>query len=142
MSSAAPPSGAASEVLPVIEEQLEVGRRRVETGAVRVRKMVHEQTVDVPGQSITERVRTERVAIGRVVQQRPEVRQEGDTVVVPVVEERVVVHTELVLVEELRITTHREVRDQAQAVTLHREEAVVERIDPQTQRWEPADPKT
>jgi uncharacterized protein (TIGR02271 family) len=141
MSSAAPPSDAASEVLPVIEEQLEVGRRRVETGAVRVRKLVHEQTVDVPGQSITERVRTERVAIGRVVQQRPEVRQEGDTVVVPVVEERVVVHTELVLVEEIRITTHREVRDQAQAVTLHREEAVVERIDPQTQRWEAADPK-
>lgn len=141
MSSSPSPSRQPGDVLPVIEEQLDVGRRRVETGAVRVRKLVHEQEVEVPGQRVTERARTERVPIGRVVHERPEVRQEGDTTVVPVVEERVVVHTELVLVEEIRITTEREVRDQPQAVTLRSEEALVERIDPRTRRWEPAEPK-
>lgn len=124
-------------VLPVIQEELEIGRRRVQTGAVRVRKVVHEEDVDIPGQLLTERVTTERVPVGRVVQLRPLVREEGDTVVIPVVQERLVVRTELVLVEEVRITTHREVRDAAQVVGVRREEAVVERLDPVSGRWEP-----
>jgi uncharacterized protein (TIGR02271 family) len=127
----------ADEVVPVIQEELEVGRQQVQTGAVRVRKVGHDEQVEVPAEVVAERVTTERVPINRVVQLRPQIRHEGDTVVVPVVQERVVVHTELVLVEEVRITTHREVRDGTQVVSVRREEAIVERQDPATGRWKP-----
>jgi uncharacterized protein (TIGR02271 family) len=123
-------------VLPVIQEELAVGRRQVQTGAVRVRKVSSEERVEVPGEVVGERVTTERVPIGRVTKLRPMVRYEGDTVIVPIVEERPVVRTEYVLVEEVRITTHREVRDGTQAVTLRHEEAIVERLDPATGRWQ------
>lgn len=126
-------------VLPVIQEELEIGRRRVQTGAVRVRKIVRDEQVEVPGELLAERVTTERVPVGRVVQLRPLVREEGDTVIVPVVEERLVVRTELVLVEELRITRHRDVRDGGQVVPVRHEQAVVERLDPETGRWEPGE---
>jgi uncharacterized protein (TIGR02271 family) len=124
-------------VLPVIQEEVGVGQQQVQTGAVRVRKASRDEQVEVPAEVVAERVTTERVPINRVVQLRPEIRHEGDTVVVPVVEERLVVHTELVLVEEVRITTHREVRDGTQVVSLRREQAIVERQDPATGRWKP-----
>lgn len=138
--SAAPAAAEAAGVLRVVEEELEVGRRRFQTGAVRVRKLVHDETVEVPGERVTERVITQRVPIGRVVQQPPAVRHEGDTIVVPILEERIVLHTELVLVEELRITRRREVQAHTEAVTLRRESAVVERLDPATGQWDDVDP--
>ena len=124
-------------VLPVMEEELDVSRRLVETGAVRVRKLVHEDVVDLNGQHVHDYIETERVPIGRVVQGPQEVRLEGDTMIVPILEERVVVHKELVLVEEVHLTRRREIRQLPEEVTLRRESAVVERLDPQTHEWHP-----
>jgi stress response protein YsnF len=127
-------------VLPVVEERLNVTRRKVDTGAVRVRKLVHEEAVELNRHHVTETVDTARVPIGRVVPAPVAIRQEGDTTVVPVMEERMVVHKELVLVEELRITRRREVRQVPELVTLRRESVVVERLDPATGEWHPAGP--
>jgi uncharacterized protein (TIGR02271 family) len=126
----------AGSSIPVTEEQLEIGKRTVETGrAVRVRKHVDEQQVraDVPVAS--EAVDVERVPIGRVVAEPPQVRQEGDVTVVPVIEERLVTRKELVLVEEIRLTRRREVVQAQEDFTLRRERVEVERFDPDTGRW-------
>ncbi len=124
-----------TQVLPVIEEQLEIGRRVVETGAVRVRKRVHETTEHVHEPLISEHIDAERVPIGRVLHEPVGIRHEGDVTIIPVVEERLVTRKELVLVEEIRLTRRREVRDATEAVTLRRESVVVERLDPATQQW-------
>ena len=58
------------------------------------------------------------------------VRHEGDTTVVTLVEEVVVVEKRLRATEEIRITKRRSVRHEPQQVTLRREEAVVERLQP------------
>lgn len=122
----------------VVEEVLDVRKRFVETGAaVRLRKLVHEETVTVDEPLVTETVEVERIAIDRPVDAAVAVRQEGDVMIVPVVEERLVVRKELVLVEELRITRRRTVRHEPQEVTLRREEVVAERLDPATGRWSP-----
>ena len=123
------------KVLPVIEERLEVGRRTVETGAVRVRKRVDEVKEQVREPLVSEYVDAERVPIGRVLQEPVGIRHEGDVTIVPVVEERLVTRKELVLVEEIRLTRRREVRETDQEVTLRRESVVVERLDPATQQW-------
>ena len=127
-------------VLPVMEETLHVSRRVVETGrAVRVRKLVNEVSVNVDEPLTSEFVDTERVAIGRILRAPVGIRHEGDVMIVPIIEERLVVHKELVLVEEIRITRRREIRKAPQQVTVRREVAVVERFDPDTQQWNAAE---
>ena len=124
-----------AEVIPVIEEQLKVSRRTVETGAVRVRKRVEEVSGQLDEPLIFEHVDTKRVPIGRVIEEPVSTRQEGDVTIIPVVEERLVLRKELVLVEEIHLTRRREERPANQPVTLRRERASVERLNPETQEW-------
>lgn len=122
-------------VLPVIEEQLDVRKVTVETGAVRVRKIVLEEsrTIDMP--LTQEEVSITRVPVNRIVEDKFHSRQEGDTLVIPVFKEVITRH--LVLLEEVRITTRRHVEQGAQEVSVKREEAVVERYDAESGTWKP-----
>jgi uncharacterized protein (TIGR02271 family) len=116
-------------VVPVVAEEAEVGKRRVETGRVRVRKTVRtaEKVVDEP--VVREEVEVERVPINRVIEEAVGPRQEGDTLIVPLLEEVLVVEKRLVLKEEVRITRRRTEHRASQSVTLRAEEATVERVD-------------
>ncbi len=119
-------------VISLAREVLSVGKRTVEKSRVQLRKYVTErsETVDVP--LTQERVAVERVKIGQPVDEAVPVRYEGDTAVVPVFEEVLVVSKQLMLVEEVRITTQRTERREPQQVTLRREEVSVERSDDET----------
>lgn len=116
-------------VIPVVEEQLEVSRERVETGRVRISKSVESREVVVDDPLKRETVRVEHVPINQVVTgDIPQVREEGDVTVIPILEERIVTRTELVLVEEVRIhRDHSEYHD-PQRVTLRKEVVAVERF--------------
>jgi uncharacterized protein (TIGR02271 family) len=116
-------------VIPVVEELLEVSRERVETGRVRISKSVEAREVVVDDPLKRESVRVEHVPINQVVTGAvPQVREEGDVTVIPILEERVVTRTELVLVEEVRIhRDHSEYHD-PQRVTLRKEVVAVERF--------------
>ena len=131
---------AEATTVPVIEEQLQVSRREVETGrALRLRKQVHEEPVEVRQNLERDVIETRRVPIGRVVEGPVGIRHEGDVTIVPVLEERLVTHTELVLVEEIHIRRRTEVREERGQVNLRRERVVIERLDPDTQQWLPED---
>lgn len=127
-------AGAAQLVVPVIREELEVGRRTVETGRVRIHKLVreHEETVDEP--LLRDEVRVERVAVNRFVDAPPTPRVEGEVTVLPLVEEVLVVQRRLLLREELHITKRQIETRNPQTVTLKSEEVRVERIDARTGR--------
>jgi uncharacterized protein (TIGR02271 family) len=111
-----------------LEEDLSIGRERVETGRVRVRVVTREygKMIDVP--LTREHVEVERIAIGREVEAIPPRRQEGDTMIVPVVEEEVVVRRKLVLKEEIHIRLVRSVEQHRENVTLRRQEAIIDRL--------------
>jgi uncharacterized protein (TIGR02271 family) len=116
-------------VLPVIEEALEVHTSPVETGRVRVRKIVHEREEVVDPPLLHEEVVVERVPINRVVDGPISMRSEEDTLVISLLEEVLVVEKRLLLKEEVRITKRRVETHMPQRVTLRREEAVVERVN-------------
>jgi uncharacterized protein (TIGR02271 family) len=122
-------------VLPVLEEQVDIRKVVVETGAVRVRKIVHEETRTVDMPLTHEEVSITRVPVNKVVEDKFHSRQEGDTLVIPVFKEVITRH--LVLLEEVRITTRRSAENNVQEVTLKREEAVVERYDAESGTWKP-----
>jgi uncharacterized protein (TIGR02271 family) len=115
--------------VPVIEEALAVHTSPVETGRVRIRKMVHEREEIVDPPLMRDEVIIERVPINRVVEAPLSARAEEDTLIIPVLEEVLVVEKRLLLKEEVRITTRRVETHLPQRVTLRREEAAVERID-------------
>ncbi len=120
----------AGMVVPIVEESLVVSKRTVETGKVVLRKTVQEfeQAVD---ESLTARTyAVERVALNQRVAAMPEMRREGATTIYPVVEERLVLAKELVLVEEVHVTEQTTERRDAQGVTLRREQLDVERVPP------------
>jgi uncharacterized protein (TIGR02271 family) len=122
--------GRGDVVVPVISEQLEVGSRRVETGAVRISKTVREEEQVIDQPLLREQVEVDRVPINKFVDSAPQVRQEEDTLIVPLVEEVIVVEKRLMLKEELRIRRHREQVQEPQTVKLRKEEAKIERISP------------
>ena len=109
-------------------EEVSFDRETVETGRVRVRVVTreHDETVEIP--LTRETVEVERVAIGREIDAMPAPRQEGDTLVMPVVEEVVVTLRKLVLKEELRLRRVRTTEQHRETVTLRRQEAIVERL--------------
>ena len=113
--------------LPVVQEELAVEKRVVDTGVVRVRTTTseHEETVRMPVER--EDVVVERVAIGRPVDAPLDVRQEGDVMIVPVHEEVIVVQRQLMLKEELHIRRRLSTAEATQPVVLRRQDVSVER---------------
>lgn len=116
-------------------ENLTIEKRFVETGAIRVRKLVHEDLVVVNTPLTSETSRIDRIKMDKVVTGPVSIRYEGDVTIIPILEERSVTYTELVLVEEIRITRRRTEEPSSQEVTLRREEVVIERLDLPSGAW-------
>src|SRR4051812_7747480 len=89
--------------VPVIEEELVTGRREVKTGSVRVRKRVQRIRKSIEMPVVRDAVKVERVAVNRVVKEIPPIREEQGMLVIPVVEEEIVVRRRLVLREEIHV---------------------------------------
>jgi uncharacterized protein (TIGR02271 family) len=114
-------------VVPVIGEQLMLGKRIVDAGrGVRVTKRVHEKHVPVHEQLWCDEVAVARVAVDQLVDTLPQSRYEGDTLIVPVVEEVVVTEKRYRIKEELRITTTRRQHEYRDTVPLRVEDVQVE----------------
>jgi len=115
--------------IPVIREEAVVQTRPVEGGGVRVHKTVNEREEVINQPTYQEDVDVERVTVGRVVEIVPQVREEGDTLIIPVLEEMLVVEKRLVLKEEVRITRRRSQQTEEARVVLREEQVRIERID-------------
>jgi uncharacterized protein (TIGR02271 family) len=117
----------AEEILPLVDEQLSVGKRTVATGRVRIKTVVDERQQWVRESLEREEISIERVAIDRMVDAAPEVRQDGDVLIIPLVEEVLVVERRLLLKEEIHVRKQRHVEQVEEPVTLKSTRAVVER---------------
>lgn len=112
--------------IPVIEEQLQVEKKVVETGGIRVNKQVHTDDVVVEMPLMHEKYKVERVPVNAYVDELPPaMRQEGDTTIIPVLREVLVKRT--VLVEEIHITKQKIKKQHAEQGVLRTEEVSVNR---------------
>jgi uncharacterized protein (TIGR02271 family) len=115
------------ELIPLAEERLRVEKREVERGRVVVRKRVETREALAEAVLQREELGVERVPLGVPVDAPPPVREEGDVLIVPVVEEQLVVRTRLILKEELRVTRRRREETFREPVRLRAEVAEVVR---------------
>ena len=109
----------------VAREELEVSKREVETGVVRVRKVVHEQEKVVHERLRRQEADIQRVPVNRLLAEPVEPRYEGDTLVVPILEEVLV--KQWMLKEEVRIRRSVVEMPHEERALLKSEEAIVER---------------
>ena len=114
-------------VIPLIAEQLEVGKQTVTTGKVRLHRDVETFTDTVSLALTRTGWEVERTPIGQFVGEKPEVRQEGDVMIFPLVEERLVAKREYFLLEEVRVRQVATTADRTATVELKRDVLTVER---------------
>lgn len=116
-------------VIPVIEEEVDAHTRAIKTGSVRVDKHVEKRVRRIEAPLIQQEVEIRRVAVNRVVDEIPKPRKHGDTLIVPIVEEELVITKRLVLKEEIHLITRRTKDRVVKEVELNRERAEVHRLD-------------
>jgi uncharacterized protein (TIGR02271 family) len=120
--------------IPVVAETLHVDRHTVETGRARITKHVHEREEVIDEPLLREEVAVEHVPINRPWEgPPPPVRYEGEKMIIPLMEEVLVVEKRLMLKEELHVWRVQKTVHAPQHVTLRSEEVTVERIDPDAQ---------
>jgi uncharacterized protein (TIGR02271 family) len=115
-------------VIPLLAEEVAVSKQVVETGRVQVARLTHEREQLIDELLAHETVEIDRTQIGRQIDAMPAVREEGDTIVIPLVEEVLVVERRLFLKEEVRIRRVRTTERHQESVTLRHQEAVVARL--------------
>src|SRR5687768_2289863 len=113
--------------IPLVEERLEVGKRQVESGRIKVRVAVDSREEIVPAELSHDEVEIRRVSRNMPVSELPAVRLEGDTTIIPVVEEQLVDEKRLVLVEEIHVVRRTRTTVEEIPVMLRSERAEVER---------------
>ena len=113
--------------LQLFAEELAVVKEKLETGRVRVSTRTHEREAVVDEDLARERVEIETIPMNLRIDAVPDVRQEGDTTIIPVVEERLVLERRLMLKEEVHIRRLRSTERHQEKVKLRYQEAVVTR---------------
>lgn len=119
---------AESLVIPVLEEELHLAKRIVEKSKIRVHTTVHEREELVDEPLTEDRVEIERVPINRLLKKPIGARVEGDTTIIPVLKEVLVVEKQLMLVEEVRLTRKQVEVHRPQPIILRSEEVHIERV--------------
>jgi uncharacterized protein (TIGR02271 family) len=121
--------GRGGETLPVVEEELRVGKRAVERGGVRIVRRLREQPVEETVNLREERVSVERRPVDRPVEEADLAAFREGTIEVTEMGEEVVVDKRARVVEE--VVVNKEVTEHAETVrdTVRRSDVEVEKVD-------------
>ena len=128
----AQPNGQEPLKVPVVREEVQVDKRVVDTGrGVRIHKTVAEHPCHIDERLTRDELEISHVPVDRIVplDAAPATRYEGDTLVVPILEEVLVVERRVRIKEEVRITRIRREEHHAETVMLKSEQVSVERFD-------------
>jgi uncharacterized protein (TIGR02271 family) len=121
-------------VVPVLAEELVVDTKAVPVGGIRVHRRVleHEEEIELP--LMREHLDIRRVILNQDVEGPLPVRQDGDTIIVPIVEEVLIVEKRFRLKEEVHMTRRAFEEMHRERVVVRRQEAEIERIEPDGRR--------
>ena len=114
-------------VIPLVAEQMLVGKQTVNTGTVKLHRDVETFTDTVSLPLTRTAWEVERTPFGQVMAEKPEVRQEGDVMIFPLVEERLVAKREYFLIEEVRVRQVATTTERTATLELKRDVLTVER---------------
>jgi len=125
--------------IPIVEERATIEKKVVPTGAVRITSKVAERLEMLRDELIAQTVAVERVVVDREVDTPPGIRSEGDVLIIPVVEQRLVVEKRWVVTEELHVRRREHVEVVEIPVELRSTQVSVERVEAAPQPGDAAD---
>lgn len=131
------PAGTGAVTIPVHREEARISTRRVDAGrGVRIHKHVTERPQQVDEILHADVLDVRHVPVDRIVapDEAPATRQEGDTLIIPVLEEVLVLERRVRIKEEIHITRTQREQRHAETVLLKTEEVCVERFDDASDR--------
>jgi uncharacterized protein (TIGR02271 family) len=95
---------------------------------VKISKSVKEESEIINLPTVNEEVKIERFSRNQIIDKLPEaVRYEGNTMIIPVLQEITVIEKKILLVEEIHITKTSVSSTETKEVTLLKEEVKIER---------------
>jgi len=112
--------------IPILQEELKIGKRTKETGVLLVQKKIHEKEEIIDEPLLKEEVEVKRVPVNRYVEHPAPVREEDGVIIVPLMEEILVIEKRLLLKEEVHIVKNQRTVRKPQKTTVRSEEAVIE----------------
>ena len=132
----------AQQTIPLVAEHMEVGKETVVTGTVRIHRGTETFTDSVAIDLTRVGWEIERLPVGRIVPERPEIRTEGEVTVYPLVEERMVARREYLLLEEVRVRRVATTSTRSASLELKRDVLTIEReaVEPETSAANPGEP--
>jgi len=113
--------------LHVLQEKINIDKKSIVSGKVIIRKKVSEEEEVVAVPITHEEVEIKKIAINNYVEEAPQIRYEGDTTIIPVIKEVLVVEKKLLLVEEVHVTKRIVQKTKEHTIPLRKEEIEVER---------------
>jgi uncharacterized protein (TIGR02271 family) len=116
--------------IPVVEEQVKIDKKVVETGKVHISKVVYEDVDQYTIPFIEENVTVERIPKNEIVDVLPPaIRYEDDVMIISVFKEVAVVEKRIMFVEEIKVTKTKTEKTETHEITLKKEEVNVNRSE-------------
>lgn len=116
--------------IPVLEEQLKVSKKVIETARVTLSKTVNEsiESFEIPLKE--EEIVVKRVPKNELIETMPAAsRHEGDVMIIPILKEVAVIEKRIMLVEEIHVSKKQTEKTETQEVALRKEEVKVTRTE-------------
>lgn len=124
------PEDSGENRIPIVEERARIQKQMVPTGRVRITSQVEERLEMLRDELIAQTVSVERVTMDREVETPPGIRTEGDVLIIPVIEQRLVVEKRWVVTEELHVRRREHMEAVEIPVELRSTRVSVERAEP------------
>lgn len=116
--------------IPILEEEIKVTKKVVDTGVVNISKTIGESTeyLDIPLSN--EEIVVNRIPKNEIIDIMPAAsRYEGDIMIIPVLKEVAVIEKRIMLVEEIHVTKIKTEKTETHEVTVRKEEVNITRKD-------------
>jgi len=113
--------------LNILQEEANIDKKIVESGKVYIHKKVQETDEEISVPVSHESVTIKKVTVNKYVDVAPLVRNEGNTTIIPVIKEVLVIEKKLLLVEEVHVIKEVIESTEEHTIPLRKEEIEVER---------------
>jgi len=113
--------------LNILREEANIDKQIVESGKVYIHKKVHETDEEISVPVLHEAVTIKKVPVNKYVDVAPPVHSEGNTTIIPVIKEVLVIEKKLLLVEEVHVIKDIIEKNEEHTIPLRKEEIEVER---------------
>ena len=114
-----------AEKMQVCQEELKIKKRRIPVKKLSIRKRTKYTDFKSEIPLVSEQLSYTEVPFNTEVEQIPEVRQEGDTTIIPVIKEIPIISKKIVLIKEIHITRSQSLSTETIEAKLRSEEVEI-----------------